>query len=271
MPAQKVLSNVQVVMARPQQREERVAGGKRRIIPQAVGNTAAMQPMESSVPFGDIMPANQTEAQPIVIGSPSSMAGDGSAKKRRIDPSSTSIVPKAVVGGNGLSIPKRNLLPGASMKSTICLSERGVTPATLLEAVKVPHESGVQIVCSRGGKRVWTDFLGASFDGFTGVAGKYVVVATSDSVFFLYSADSGKRLLPPVSIDAPPYLMDVAQPFNSEKESPYFLTLVTRLGTCTVYNLEDRRLVCSRSVAGLLCSSVEKPTAENMRNISVRP
>lgn len=145
-------------------------------------------------------------------------------------------------------------------------------PPTILESREWDGSGGgYSVECSRAGKMQWRDFHAktAPVTALAGIAGKYVAVGTADATLFLYSATSGRRLAPPISVDSAPYMLEAlcVKPERTddkmdtgdkdEEEECWFVIYISRSALCSVYEVKQKRLICARSAVSLIARPVD--------------
>ncbi|CDF37842.1 unnamed protein product [Chondrus crispus] len=172
----------------------------------------------------------------------------------------------SIVGLSMMLLPNRGDGPGR------CRVISDETPRIVLES-REQHSSGggYEVMCSKGGKVQWRDYhpKSAPVTAIAGVGGKFAAVGTGDGMLFLYSAISGRRLAPPISIDSAPYMLEAmcispdssvttSQGTEKEKEK-WFVVLVSRSALCTVFDVKAKKLICARSAASLLATPQDSP------------
>jgi TUP1-like enhancer of split len=249
------------------QREVKAKSGKRRIIPAIVGSDAGTTPVNVfpvEVPAPVLKKPRQdagTFAVPASNGvaqnafHPRGGGGLGNAAAQRAPPGFVPPPPPlykpSVIGLNMMLLPSEN--GGVAMARAIDTQ----LPPTLLEAVEQHGSSrggGHMVSCTVGDKVMWRDYypLLSPVSLLAGSADKFVAVGTADGMLFLYSAASGRRLVPPIALDSAPYLLEA----HVVKDRWYTL-VVSRSGLCSVFDVKAKKLVCARSAAPLLARPVD--------------
>jgi len=238
------------------QREERVKGGKRRIIPQAIGTAgdgvvdASNQSMGMSWPAA---PNSSSQQNNLVSAAPP-------AKRSRSAQGAGEFV-GLIAANDSLAemrawiseTKQKNVLPGAGRRGGAkCRAIDNASPPTLLEATVQSGSKTSMICCTRSGTVLWRDYIGSIVVALAGMSGKYAMVASADAFLYIYSAKSGRRLLPPISQEAPPHIMDLF-----EIKNKVYLLIVTRTAHVSIYDLEDLSLVVSINAITLLLRVVE--------------
>lgn len=248
------------------QREGKGKSGKRRIIPAAVGSDGGSMPSSLPGPFEVPSPAAKRVRQdPVAITVPpaprpflnqgrvetGSAANAFGAPSEFVAPSPPLYKPSVI----GLSMM---LLPSEKGGAAVARAIDTQSPPTLLEA-KEQHggssrASGHMVSCSRGEKILWRDYypLLSPVALLAGSAQNFVAVGTADGMLYLYSAISGRRLLPPIALDSAPHLLEA----HTVGER-WFALVVSRSGLCSVYDVKAKKLVCARSAAPLLARPVD--------------
>lgn len=249
------------------QREGKGKSGKRRIIPAAVGSDGGSLPNSQPSPF-EVPPPSapkrgrhdpgtsvgaagtpQPFAPPVEVktGRNANAAGNPSG----FVPPPPPLYKPSVIGLSMMLLPSEK--GGAAVARAIDTQ----SPPTLLEA-KEQHgnsrASGHMVSCSRGEKILWRDYypLLSPVALLAGSAEKFVAVGTADGMLYLYSATSGRRLLPPIALDSAPHLLEA----HTDGER-WFALVVSRSGLCSVYDVKAKKLVCARSAAPLLARPVD--------------
>lgn len=184
----------------------------------------------------------------------------------------TPLCPPSIIG---LSLM---LLPTSNEGGGRCRFISTDTPPTVLESKEEQSVAGgFTVSCSKGGKVLWRDYhpRSGAIVALAGIANKFVAAAAEDGVLFLYSAASGRRIAPPISLDSAPHILEA---FCQAKEGPsgnedfemvpngetrsstnserWFLLVISRSALCSVFDVSSKRLVCARSAAPLLSRAV---------------
>lgn len=169
----------------------------------------------------------------------------------------------SVIGLSMMLLPDRGEGPGR------CRVISDGTPRVILESREQHGNGGGYVVmCSRGGEVQWRDYHAKSspVTSLAGIAKKYAVVGTGDGMLFVYSAVSGRRMVPPIVIDSAPHMLEA---FCITKEDPsdisaviseaekWYIVLVSRSALCTVFDVKAKKLICARSAAPLLARPAE--------------
>uniref|UniRef100_A0A7S2ZSX4 Protein HIRA n=2 Tax=Rhodosorus marinus TaxID=101924 RepID=A0A7S2ZSX4_9RHOD len=232
------------------QREERVKGGRRRIIPQPLGTGGDAVNDPNSQSLGNIWEAtNQSGA----MGS--SQLDDGTTNKRPRTMGPGDLV-GMTTGGNPAddmkpwvsSLKGQSHLPSAGRRGgSRCRAMDSEPIPTMLEASSQGSSKPTVLTCSKGGQVLWRDYVGSQILALAGSTGKFAAVATADAFLHIYKASSGRRFSPPISLDTPPHLMDLF-----ETNGKCLLLLVTRSAIVNLYALDTLELVCSVNAAPLL-------------------
>lgn len=282
------------------QAEVRVKGGKRRITPMAVSATpAAGRPPLPNPGQNGLSTGESAWKRPRV----NPFSSDVDASRDSFMPSQVEDTFPAngnhLPNGGVSSLPQRaaNLLqtgarpiqhaanlytPSVIGLSMMLLPDRGEgsgrcrvisddTPRVVVESREQHGNGGGYVVmCSSGGEVQWRDYHvnSSPVTAIAGVAKKYVAIGTGDGMLFLYSATSGRRLLPPIAIDSAPHMLEAfclptedpadISDVNSDREN-WFVVLVSRSALCSVFNVKAKKLVCARSAAPLLARPVDLP------------
>lgn len=123
---------------------------------------------------------------------------------------------------------------------------------------------GYVVTCSAGGKVKWRDYhgKGSAISALAGIGGKFAAVGTADGMLYLYSATSGRRLAPPISIDSAPYMVEAycfadSDDDEGEEDERWYVIVISRSALCSVYDVRGKKLVCARSAACLLARPYE--------------
>lgn len=72
-------------------------------------------------------------------------------------------------------------------------------------------------------------------------------MATADAFMYMYSSVSGRRLAPPLSLDAPPHIFDMFK-----RNDRYLLLVVSRSAVVSLFDLEEQELVFTANAGSLL-------------------
>ena len=271
------------------QAETRVRGGKRRITPMAV-TTAGATPAVARSPAPAMQitetrpaPAKRPRTNPLQepdnsLGSFARASQENGihARTNGIQHSQPMGVPP---GAKPVSHAAHLYAPSVYGLSLMLLPEKkGIGPGrvrvistdlppTVLES-KEFHGSGggYVITCSRGGEVQWRDYhpKSAPVTALAGAAGKFAAAGTADATLFLYSANSGRRLAPPIGVDSAPYMLEavVVEPESGEElpeesRERWFVVFVSRSALCSVFDVKRKKLVCARSAVSLLARPVD--------------
>ena len=143
-------------------------------------------------------------------------------------------------------------------------------PPTIVESRECDGSGGgYSVECSCSGKTLWKDYYtkSAAVTALAGIAGKFVAIGTADATLFLYSAKSGRRITPPISVDSAPYMLealcvkperiDEKMDVSSEDDELWFVVFISRSALCSVFEVRQKRLICSRSAVSLLARPVD--------------
>lgn len=285
------------------QEETRVRGGKRRITPRPVSSVGTAPVSISKPPLPSSSPSafpNSTTSAPLTAAAKRPRTNVHEASFR-----GESRAPIESVQANGVYAPTANgdlaahaqtvppgtkpvshsahlYAPSVMGLSMMLLPDKGdgpgrcrmisrTMPPVMLES-KEYHGSGSGYVvkCSSGGDVHWRDYfpISSPVTALAGIAGKFVAVGTADATLFFYSASSGRRLVPPISIDSAPYILEaIAVPhelvdgnMTDEEEPPeeWYVVLVSRSALCSVFDVKKKRMVCARSAVSLIARPAEK-------------
>lgn len=282
------------------QAEVRVKGGKRRITPMALSATpaAGRPPLPDSGqnglstgesvwkrprvnPFSSEVDASRDSFMP------SQMNGAFPANGNHLPNDGFSSLPQRAAsllqtGAQPIQHASNLYTPSVIGLSMMLLPDRGEgsgrcrvigddTPRVVVESREQHGNGGGYVVmCSSGGEVQWRDYHvnSSPITAIAGVAKKYVAVGTGDGMLFLYSATSGRRLVPPIAIDSAPHMLEAfclptgdpadISDVNPDQEN-WFVVLVSRSALCTVFDVKAKKLVCARSAAPLLARPIEPP------------
>lgn len=226
------------------QAETRVPGGKRRITPMAVN---AISPLSTS----PLEQASRREASQAEIAPPKCTSATRAlgASKRANGVDVSSVLGQSVA-----------LLPASIGEGARCRVISDETPPTILEARGATGVGGGgMVIVSKGGVVQWRDFHaeGSAVTHVAGVGGKFVAVCTADGFLFLYSARSGRRLVPPVALDAGACLLEARIVEGGGGAEEWFVVVVSRSAMVCVFDVRRKKLACARSAVGLLVTVEE--------------
>mmetsp|Transcript_17983 Transcript_17983/g.37294 ORF Transcript_17983/g.37294 Transcript_17983/m.37294 type:complete len:925 (-) Transcript_17983:135-2909(-) len=227
--------------ARASQREERLAGGKRRIIPQTIQSSN----LESPKPF-------RTSEAPLTPQGNTESAGASVLKRKRTIPVET--------GPTLQNMESMSVVP--SLPLTYYLLDQRVTRSAVIRGGEntriveaVPFQGGLWTVrCLEGKGTRWRVIVGGG--GVTALGGSsesILAVGTSDSFLHCYSSDSGRLLLPAIALDSPVWTFHFQQSL---------MLVVTISGQCSLYDTFRFRLLVSRSAAPLLAQPAMNSKSE---------
>jgi len=242
------------------QREMRVAGGKRRIIPAALPEYPADSVDECSV---------DNNGAPNGLGF-ENLGNEPASKVARFGADSLGtpvlnrsipfqLPPTPIQPMIAAPMSTFSLLPGRS--ASVLVRELNASLGRVLEA-KPPsagHSGGV-VACvnSFSGTIEWRFCLGGRGAAALACIDKVIVaVGTFDGYLILLSPTSGRLLLPPLALDSPPYLLDAFY-YPQEKDTSQelnevgYLAVITRGGMCCVYDAIHLKLMNSQSILPLL-------------------
>lgn len=289
------------------QEETRVRGGKRRITPRPVSsvgdrpvsiakptlsssdlsagatNMKAAEQMPSASPFKRPRAATRIESlpgEPRSIGGAPQMNGlyQGSANggfaiaNELLPPGAKPVSHAAHLYGPSVAGLSLMLLPEKGDGPGRCRMISRDVPPVMLES-KEHHGSGggYVVTCSRGGDVQWRDYLPKSspVTALAGIGGKFAAVGTADASLLFYSAVSGRRLTPTISIDSAPYILEAISICQTPASDPntmddvkddehWYAVLLSRSALCSVYDVKAKRLVCARSAVSLIARPTEK-------------
>lgn len=284
------------------QKEVRVKGGKRRIMPVAVvtgsngptsGGTTPLKRVrvdapspfaaadgKASLPFGASAPPVHS------FGSGGNLPGVPSdAKPLQY---ATPLCPASVVGLSLMLLPATNEAAGGRVR---IISAGAGAPVVLEAREDSSAAGGFAVICTRGGSVLWRDYHArdAAIVALAGMVGRFAAAANADGMLFVYSAASGRRMLQPLVLDSAPHMMEAfvvrggrvrsanthdasAAANGSGTPEKWFLLVVSRSALCSVYDVREKRLVCARSAAPLLaCPSEDADAAKAhvVRSIAV--
>lgn len=180
----------------------------------------------------------------------------------------------SVVGLSMMLLPSRgNEGPGRCR-----ILQSGDATVMLESREQIGGGGGYAITCSANGKVRWKDYHSktGAITALAGVYGKFVTAGSADAMLYLYSANSGRRLAPPIALDSAPYMLEafwfghdtsvrnggmdamVVDDVNEDDAERWFVMVISRSAMCSVYDVRAKRLVCARSAASLLARPLEQ-------------
>lgn len=287
------------------QAETRVRGGKRRITPMAVSSlpSARRPPLPSASPNGfnssespfkrprvelnakeeeiskDSLGVSQGESARVVSNGPHAPVaalGMPASNGRSVFPSAgtqplqyaASLSAPSIVGLSMMLLPDRGDGPGR------CRVISRKLPRVVVESREQHGNGGGYVVMvTKGGEVQWRDYHSKASPvvALAGLASKFVAVGTGDGLLFLYSANSGRRLVPPIAIDSAPHMLEAfcfTKGSSTEDmsdlpdEERWLVILISRSALCTVFDVKEKKMVCARSAAPLLAKPTEPPNSK---------